>query len=109
MIKFCTREILQVLTICVYFVSVWIDKINGDPEVMLRQQFMFVVTFQRRGIVLDEAIGLKRIRYKLGIEWNIWEIVAVLDATHQVRSGCFYDQEKDFMLTALYDYKTCYV
>ena len=60
-----------VLTIRIYLVGVWVNQINGDPEVMLSQQLVFVVTLQRCGVVLDKAIGFKRVRHKLRIKGNI--------------------------------------
>lgn len=65
-------------------VQVPVDQVNGHAEVVLRQYFVLVVALQRRGIVLDEAVILERIRDELQIERDVGKTVRVLDAANQL-------------------------
>lgn len=42
------------ITIGVYAVGVWVDEINGDPEVWFSQELVLVLLLERSGFILNK-------------------------------------------------------
>lgn len=61
-------------------VGVRIDEIDGDPQVWLSQEVMFVLFLQGSGFVLDEPVLVEGVGDELGVEGDIREAIAVFDS-----------------------------
>ena len=61
-----------------------VDQVNGDPQVVLGQQLVLVVSLETSGVVGDEALRVEGVSQELWIEGNVWQSVAVLDSADQV-------------------------
>lgn len=75
------------LSVRIGLVQIAINQIDGYTQIVFGQYFIFVVSLQRCGIVLDEAVILERIGYKFEIERNVGQGIAVFYTGNQLRSG----------------------
>lgn len=66
----------------VVLINVFVDQVDAHSQVVLGQHFEFVVSLQRRRVIVDEAIRVERVFYELQVEWNVREGVAVFDPAY---------------------------
>lgn len=67
-------------------IQISIDQINRYTQIMFSQYFVFVITFQRRWIVLNKSVCCKWIRNVFQIEWNVRQCIGVFHTAYQLRS-----------------------
>lgn len=74
------------LRIEIGLIKISIDQINCDAQIMLRQHFVFVVAFQWRRVVLNEAVVRERISYEFQIERYVWQRIAIFHTANELGS-----------------------